>query len=417
MRTIGTGCTGFVADRMSGVPRSFIREILKTTLDPEIISFAGGLPNPSFFPVSEIKDATMKVLDEDGENALQYSTTEGYYPLRKFISDRYVEKKGIYISPDDIIITNGSQQAIALACKTFLNPRENVIVEEPGYLGAIQAISFYQPHFQGIRLRDNGIDTDMLERELAAIGGAKMYYFVPNFQNPSGITYTEAVRARVAEIFRNYDTLLVEDDPYAELSFSGTILPPMASYPGINVLSVGSFSKIISPALRLGWVAASRELIDKLTVSKQASDLHSNYLSQRIAHRFLTDNDVESHIKRIREHYKAQKNAMVEAMKKYFPEEVRFTNPDGGMFLWVSLPNNISAYDLFNDAIKEKVAFVPGSAFYTDESKGGYNEMRLNFTNSSEERIEEGIKRLGKIIKKKITEKFSGVVSDEEVAV
>ncbi|OPJ56567.1 PLP-dependent aminotransferase family protein [Clostridium oryzae] len=388
------------ADRMNKVQKSFIREILKVTENHEVISFAGGLPNPVSFPVEEIKKAAQKVLDENGSDVLQYSTTEGYLPLRQYIADRYYKRFGLKVNADEILITNGSQQGLDLIGKVLLNKEDDILLERPGYLGAIQAFSIFEPTFHSVTLKDDGVDTELLEKTLEKYK-PKLFYTVPNFQNPSGITYSEENRKALASILNKYDTVLIEDDPYGELRFIGEDVPPVRTYLHDNSIMLGSFSKIVSPAMRLGWICAKVEIMDKLITAKQAADLHSNYFSQRVVYQYLTDNDIEDHIKKIRELYKKQRNCMVNAIEKYFPSEIKSTKPEGGMFLWVTLPEGISSLDLFDVAAKQNVAFVPGDPFYTGDK--GINTFRLNYTNSSEEMIEEGIKRLAESIKQIIS--------------
>jgi len=388
------------ANRMGTTHKSFIREILKVAEDPKIISFAGGLPNPKFFPVKEIANASLKVLEENGENVLQYSTTEGYLPLREYIAERYRKKKGLKVDPDEILITNGSQQGLDLIGKVFLDTGDQIVIERPGYLGAIQAFSMYEPLFQSIPLFDDGIDTDLLEKTFMR-NKIKLFYAVPNFQNPSGITYSRKRRRGVANILKRHNAIFVEDDPYGELRFIGEDLPSIRHYLEDNTILLGSFSKIITPGLRLGWVCAKKDIMERIIVAKQASDLHSNYLSQRIVHQYLIDNDVDKHILKIRDAYKKRRDLMVSMIAEYFPEEIKYTKPEGGMFLWITLPEGISSSDLVDLAIKENAAFVPGNAFYVDG--GGNNTLRLNFSNSDEEKIEEGIKRLANIIKKSLS--------------
>jgi 2-aminoadipate transaminase len=385
------------ADRMAKTHRSFIREILKVTQDSKVISFAGGLPNPKLFPVKEFADACQKVLLEDGENVLQYSTTEGYLPLREFIAERYFVKKGLQASPDEILITNGSQQCLDLVGKVFLNKGDRIVIERPGYLGAIQAFGIFEPEFVPIPLLEDGIDMDLFEKALKA-GRTKLYHTVINFQNPSGVTYSRQKREKIAGIIKNHDTVLIEDNPYGELRFMGEDLPSMKNYLPDGTVVLGSFSKVVTPGLRLGWICAGREVMEKLIMAKQSSDLHSNYLSQRAVYQYLVDNDLDEHILNIRKAYKKQRDLMVSMIEEHFPREIKCTKPEGGMFLWVTLPENISSLDLFKLATKENVAFVPGKAFYVDG--GGDNTLRLNFSNSDEEKIEDGIKRLAKVIKR-----------------
>lgn len=388
------------ANRMSKVHKSFIREILKVTQDPEIISFAGGLPNPSSFPVKGIADAVSKVLATDGANALQYSTTKGYLPLREFIAERY-SKKGLKVSPNEILITNGSQQCIDLVGKVFLNKKDKVLMERPTYLAAIQSFGLYEPVFESVPLFDDGVDTDLLEKKLKN-SRIKLFYSIPSFQNPTGITYSLEKRQLVADILNETSTVFVEDNPYGEIRFIGEDLPFMKNYINDSIL-LGSFSKIISPGMRLGWIVANNEVMEKMVIAKQASDLHSNYFTQRIIHQYLMDNNIDEHIGKIRGLYKKQRDIMVSMIEEHFPPGVRYTKPEGGLFLWVTLPLGISSMELFKIAIKDKVAFVPGNAFYVDKIEN--NTLRLNFSNSDEEKIEEGIKRISKAINRLITSK------------
>ena len=389
------------ATRMNTIPKSFVREILKVTENPNVISFAGGLPNPRFFPVDEINTAASQVLTGADASALQYSTTEGYRPLREYIAQRYL-KKGLSVSADEILITNGSQQGLDLIGKVFIGRGDAVAIERPAYLGAIQAFSVYEPLFCPVPLLDDGADIDRL-KDVLSEHSVKLFHTVINFQNPSGISYSQSKRKELAELFAQYDIVMVEDDPYGELRFAGETPQSMRSLLDGKAILLGSFSKTIAPGLRLGWVCAGREIMDKLVVAKQASDLHSNSLCQRIVHRYLTNNNVDQHIATIIAVYKKQKDTMLAAIEEYFPPEVRCTRPEGGMFIWVTLPERLSALELFEHAVKENVAFVPGKPFFVDG--GGADCMRLNFSNSDEDRIEEGIRRLGRIMKNLLTDR------------
>ncbi|NYB51975.1 MAG: PLP-dependent aminotransferase family protein [Methanobacteriaceae archaeon] len=383
------------ARRMNNIPRSFVRETLKVTEDPDMISFAGGLPNPLTFPVEEIKKATSKVLDEEGDKVLQYSTTEGYGPLRELIAQRY-HKQGLEVGADDILITNGSQQCLDLVGKIFIDRGDGVIMERPTYLAAIQAFGLYEPDFHSVALLEDGADTKVL-RELLESEDIKMFYSVTSFQNPTGISYSKEKRREVAEILEENNTILVEDNPYGDIRFMGEELPPIKSQLADSIL-FGTFSKIVSPGMRMGWIVAPPEIMDKLVTAKQASVLHSNYFTQRVVHQYLSDNDVDSHIQKIRQLYKSQRDQMVDCIKEFLPSGVEHTEPEGGMFLWVTLPDGMSSLELFEIALEEKVAFVPGEAFYTDNPET--NTLRLNFSNCSEDEIVEGMKRLGRAIEK-----------------
>ncbi|HMQ51253.1 MAG TPA: PLP-dependent aminotransferase family protein [Anaerolineae bacterium] len=383
------------AGRMQNTQKSFIREILKVTEDPEVISFAGGLPNPNFFPVEALAEVSAKVLAQDGRRVLQYSTTAGYQPLRELIAQRYANQ-GLVIDPDEILIINGSQQGLDLVGKLFLEAGDRVILERPGYLGAIQAFSLYEPEFVPVSLEVDGPHLAELEAALSQ-SRLKLFYTVPNFQNPSGLTYTEAKRRAVAELVRQRDLIVVEDNPYGELRFTGEDAPSLKSFLGEQTVLLGSFSKVVAPGLRLGWICASPAIMDKLIVAKQAVDLHSNYFSQRVVAQFLLDHDLEAHLEQIRALYRRQCELMVSLMDELFPPEVTFTRPEGGMFIWVTLPEGISSMDLFERAAQRKVVFVPGSPFYVDG--GGHNTLRLNFSNADEARIETGMIRLVEAMK------------------
>ena len=382
------------ADRMSNVPRSFVREILRVTEDPDIISFAGGLPNPISFPHKEIAESAAAVFKDSSNEALQYGSTEGYKPLRDYIAKRY-QNSGLDVNPDNILMINGSQQGLDLIGKVFLNRDDVVLIERPTYLAAIQSFGLYEPKFVSIPLLEDGVDLEVLE-DMVESFNPKFFYSIPNFQNPTGITYSKNKREKIGDIFNENNTILVEDNPYGEIRFIGEDLQSIKNYIENSVL-LGSFSKIVSPGMRLGWIVADKEIMNHLITAKQASDLHSNYLTQMIVHRYLTGYDVENHIQNIRDMYRIQRDCMVNMIKKYFPSDVKYTKPEGGMFLWVTLPEDMSSMELFEIAIKENVAFVPGEAFYSNNPET--NTLRLNFSNSNKKKIEEGIKRLGHAIK------------------
>jgi 2-aminoadipate transaminase len=385
------------ASRMAKTPKSFIREILKVTQNPEIISFAGGLPNPALIDVEGIAQAAARVLADDGSVVLQYSTTEGYLPLRQFIADRYKKRLGLSVSPEEILITNGSQQCLDLIGKVFINAGDHIAIERPGYLGAIQAFSLYEPVFHPVTLNEEGPDPAML-RDACRHNNIRFFYGVPNSQNPSGITYSEERRKEIAGVLKQTDTLYIEDDAYGELNFSGRSLPSLRKYLPEQAIITGSFSKILAPGMRLGWIVAPPEIMEQIVIAKQASDLHSNYLSQRIAYEYLQQGTIETHISKIQEAYKNQCECMLNIMKETFPSSVTYTRPHGGMFVWVTLPEGCSSLDVFDAALKEQVAVLPGTPFYVDG--GGKNTMRLNFSNSTDQKIITGIQRLAQVIKK-----------------
>ncbi len=377
-------------------PSSFIREILKTTAQEDVISFAGGLPNPISFPINELKESTNRIITTFESKVFQYGTTEGYEPLREYIADRYKAKHGLKFEKDDILITTGSQQALDLLGKVLINKGDAVAIEKPGYLGAIQSCSLYQPSFKEITLTQEGLNTDELESVLQN-NKVKFLYTVPNFQNPTGITYSRENRAKIREIIADHDTFLVEDDPYGDLRFEGEDL----SYIGGDFLPqsilLGSISKIITPGFRLGWICTkNRELMNYLVIAKQAADLHSNIFAQYIIYDYLSHNDLNQHITKIKALYKEQSSAMKEAIQQYFPKEVSCTSPQGGMFMWATLPKGQSSLDLFQRASQKKVVFVPGDPFYTNQTNAP--TLRLNYTNSNPDTITEGIKRIASVM-------------------
>lgn len=380
------------SQRILGTKTSFIREILKVTENPAVISFAGGLPAPELFPVEAIAAATQAVLRDEGRAALQYSTTEGFLPLREWICERYARRFGLKVSPEEVLITTGSQQALDLIGKVFLNPGDGLAIEQPGYLGAIQCFSVYQPNFVGIPSSDTGPEKAALS---AACDGKsiKLIYTVPNFQNPSGATYSPEARQALAEQAQRSNAVLVEDDPYGELRYRGSAQPSLRCL-NPETLLLGTFSKIAAPGFRLGWVCAPREVIRKLVVAKQAADLHSDIFAQRVLARFLRDNDLNRHIATIQSSYGARAAAMVSAFRELMPAGCACNDPEGGMFVWATLPAGFSSRAFFDRAIERQVAFVPGTAFHFDG--GGENAMRLNFTNTPVERIRDGITRLAR---------------------
>jgi 2-aminoadipate transaminase len=384
------------AKRTRRVPKSFIREILKVSAEPDIISFAGGLPHPGLFPVRELKEAFIRLMDERGSESFQYGPSEGFRPLREWVCDRYRKRADLDISPDNVLITTGSQQALDLVGKVFLDEDDFVAMERPGYLGAIQAFSFYSEGIIQVPLMGDGPDMNVLESTLRE-RRPKIFYAIPNFQNPSGQSYNLAKREQLADLCARYGIVLVEDDPYGELRFAGSDLPPVFSFMKSSSLLLGTLSKIAAPGLRVGWVVSDEAILDRLLVAKQAADLHTSTLTQQLAWQYLSTNDIDEHIEAIREAYGRQRDCMINMIEEHFPGDISVTEPEGGMFLWVTLPEGCSSVELFELAIKEKVAFVPGAPFYVDG--GGMDTMRLNFSNADEPAIEEGIRKLGKCIK------------------
>jgi 2-aminoadipate transaminase len=388
------------AKRMEGMKASEIRELLKLTTKPEIISFAGGLPAPELFPVEEMKKVAVKVLDEGGQQALQYSTTEGFAPLREKIAAR-MEKLGISTEADRILITSGSQQGLDFTGKIFLNPDDVVVCESPSYLGAINAFKAYDCKFVEVPTDDDGMIMEDLEEILKTTPKARMIYVIPDFQNPTGKTWSVERRKQLLEIAGKYDLPIIEDNPYGELRFEGEIPPSVKAFDTDGrVIFLGTFSKTFAPGLRIGWVCASEEILGKYIMVKQGADLQTSTISQRELNAFLEMCSLDEHIEKIKAVYKKRRNLMLDTMKEHFPEEVKYTYPQGGLFTWVELPEYINARDLMIKALEKKVAFVPGGSFFPN---GGHeNAFRLNYSNMPEEKIVEGIKRLAEVLKEAI---------------
>ncbi len=385
--------------RIKNTPSSFIREILKVIQNPKIISFAGGLPNPISFPQEELKISMNSIADKYGAKIYQYSTTLGLESLRQFIADRYNKQWGMNIDIGNIIITTGSQQALDLIGKIFINEGDKVMVEKPSYLGLLQSFCLYRAEFVTTKLNDDGLDIEDLKNTLKT-HKPKLAYLIPNFQNPTGLTYTKENREKVFDVIKDENMILVQDDPYGELRFEESERIP---YIGMNKTNkniyLGSFSKIITPGMRLGYIIADKEIIKMLETAKQASDLHSNIFAQYLISDYLQNNDLDKHIEKIKKLYKEQAATMVEAMKEYFPSNIKFTIPKGGMFTWVTLPEGESVLKLFDKAIAKNVAFVPGHPFYVNPDPDKVNTLRLNYTNADSETIKTGIKRLSEALK------------------
>lgn len=377
------------------VKPSFLREILKAADSKDVISFAGGLPEPSLFPTQALADSAYRVLTQKGSEALQYTVTEGYFPLRKFISERYKLQQGIDIPPEQILITNGSQQALDLIGKLFLDPGDAIIMERPSYLGAIQCFNQYAPEILEVETGEEGPDPDHL-RMLINARRVKFFYTIPNYQNPTGRRHSLRSRIDTASTIGTSSTYLIEDDPYGDIRFEGRRLPSLYSLLPEKTMLLGSFSKTVTPGLRLGWVAASPDIIKRLTVLKQASDLHSSNLDQQILFDFLQHNNIEEHIGKIVSLYHKRRDVMQESLKKYFPDTVHYETPQGGMFFWLKFPKEISAMALLEKSMKEGIVFVPGETFYAHNPE--INTARFNFSSTEEEKMVKGLKLLGSMI-------------------
>jgi 2-aminoadipate transaminase len=396
------------AHRTQKMGSSVIRELLKFTEQPDIISFAGGLPAPEVFPVKEFQEACNQVLVDHGAQALQYSTTEGYLPLREMIA-RHNTRYSVRVTAENIMITSGSQQALDFIGRLFINRGDYVVVESPTYLGALQAWNAYGAQYISVPSDENGMIMDKLEEALRI--GPKFIYILPNFQNPSGSTLSLERRQRLVLLADQYGVPIVEDDPYGQLRYDGEHIPSVATldsryrndndgeYTG-SVIYLSTFSKLLAPGLRLAWVIAPPQVIRKLVMTKQAADLHTSSFNQHVAYEVAKGGFLDEHVKVIRATYKERRDVMIEMMEEMFPAGVSWTKPQGGMFLWGVLPENVDAAEVLKVAVERKVAFVPGGSFHPNG--GGTNTMRLNFSFSSPDTIREGITRLGVTLKEAV---------------
>ncbi|MGC9529656.1 MAG: PLP-dependent aminotransferase family protein [Candidatus Bipolaricaulaceae bacterium] len=394
--------SSLLAKRVLTARRSVIRELLKLTEQPDIISFAGGLPDPETFPRQVLAQLAAEEIRVNYTKSLQYTTTEGKRPLRAAIID-WLAEDGIHFQLEQLIITSASQQGLDLVAKTFLDPGDAVFCSLPTYLGAIQAFQAMEAHLVGVPLYEDGMDLEALEEavDAARAGGhrPKLVYVVPDFQNPSGVTWSAAKRERLLEIAAREDLLVVEDIPYRKLRFAGQPVPPIASMDEDGrVIVLFTLSKVLAAGLRLGALGGPAELVDKLVTMKQATDLCTCALTQRIAARFLQENDLAGHLRKICRHYREKRNAMIEALERYMPraEGISWTRPEGGLFLWVRLPAGVDTEKMLPRAVEHKVAYVIGAPFFVDGS--GRNTMRLSFSKASREEIGEGMRRLGQVV-------------------
>lgn len=394
--------------RTQNMKGSMIRELLKFTQLPEVISFAGGMPAPEIFPINEFSEASARVFKNHGQEALQYGTTDGYLPLREMIA-RHTNKYGIKVTADNIMITNGSQQALDLIGKIFINPGDRILVETPTYLGALQAWATYNAQFTTVPSDEDGIQVDNLEKALRA--GPKFMYVLPNFQNPTGVTIPLERRLRLVELADKYGVPIIEDDPYGQLRFEGEHIPAVevlddrmrndngCCYSG-NVIYLSTFSKILAPGIRIAWVVATPEIIQKLVMAKQGADLHSSTFNQILTYEVARHGFITAHVKTIIRVYRERRDIMLEELEKNMPHNTKWTHPQGGLFLWVTLPEGFNTTDLLKKAVEKKVAFVPGFSFHP--LGGGENTMRLNFSNAQPDMIRLGVQRLADVIKENL---------------
>ncbi|MFI5116497.1 MAG: PLP-dependent aminotransferase family protein [Terriglobales bacterium] len=389
------------AQRTKTAKSSIIRELLKLTQRPEVISFAGGLPAPEIFPVERFREACQQVLTTNPSIALQYGPTEGYRPLRELIV-AHMARYGILATVDNILITSGSQQALDLIAKLLINRGDRILVESPTYLGALQAFDLMGAEYVTVPIDDDGLQTAEMDRALRS--GPKFMYILPNFQNPGGTTLSRSRRDELVLLSDKYGIPIIEDDPYGQLRYEGEHIPPLVvldrtnllrdnGYLLGNVIYLSTFSKVLAPGLRLGWIVAPPDVITHLVQLKQSTDLHTSSFTQMVAYEVARDGFMEEHVKLIRRVYKERRDAMLEALHDYFPPEVSWTHPHGGLFLWVTLPPGIDTMKLLDTALRQDVAFVPGEPFFPSGQETG-SHMRLNFSNARPEQIREGIRRL-----------------------
>jgi len=401
--------TSRYALRTKDIKSSAIRELLKITQQPEVISFGGGLPASDVFPVQRFEEACRRVLAEKAVMALQYGETEGYKPLRDMIA-RHIARYGIQARAENVLITTGSQQALDLIGKLLINPGDRILVEAPTYLGALQAFNAYGAEYVSVPCDEQGLRTELLEVPLRF--GPKFMYVLPNFQNPGGTTLSEDRRRVLVSLGNRYGIPIVEDDPYGQLRYEGEHLPPLvvldrenvphdSGYTLGNVIYLSTFSKTLAPGLRLGWVVAPAGVIAKLVQLKQGADLHTSTFTQVVAYEVARGNFLDEHVKQIRSVYRERRDVMLEALRQYFPAGVKWTYPKGGLFLWVTLPEGADASKLFLEALKQNVAFVPGDSFFPSNEQGpeSRRHLRLNFSNARPEQIREGVRRLSVAVK------------------
>jgi len=393
--------SAFYSKNAQNMKRSEIRELLKVTRRPEIISFAGGLPAPQTFPVKQLEEISCQLLREKGATALQYGPTEGEAPLREELA-KWLSHEKTSIKPENILITTGSQQGLDIVSKIFLDPNDIVVMELPTYIGGLQTFTSYRAKMIGVPQDNHGMRIDLLETLLAKLARKgrkpKFIYVVPDFQNPSGVTMTLERRKALLQLAYKFEIPILEDSPYRDLRFAGQAVPAIYSLDTENqVIALGTFSKLLCPGLRLAWIIAPTEWMDRMIVAKQGMDLCSPSYTQLIVAEFLKRGYLKAQVESIRKLYATKREAMLAALRKYMPKGVKWTEPEGGLFLWVQLPKKMSATDLFPKAIENKVAYVIGSAFHCNGK--GLNTMRLNFSYPSEEQIDEGIRRLAKMIK------------------
>ncbi len=387
-----------LSERSKRITPSFLREILKLAIRPEIISFAGGLPAPEYFPIREFEEACHHILQTQGEIALQYSATEGYRPLKEFLAEKLL-KYGILVEPENILTTNGSQQGLDLIGKMFVDPNSCIITSRPTYLGALQAWNSYEAHYCTVPMDEQGMIVEEIPSLLDADHTHNLIYVLPNFHNPAGTTLPLERRKHLVEIARKHDLVIVEDDPYGELRYEGEDIMPLFRMAPERTIYLSTFSKTLAPGIRLAWIVAPKPIINRLVQAKQGADLHTGTFVQMVANDICQRGILRQHVRRLRTEYAKRRDSMLDSLTEHMPEGVKWAKPEGGLFLWVRTPESIDTEKLFERALESNVAYVPGFAFYP-EPGGGRHSMRLNFSCANEEKINEGIYRLSLAMKK-----------------
>ena len=401
--------TRHFSERTKEMRASEVRELLKLLQVPDMISFAGGFPNPESFPAEIIRQIVNDVLEKDGAQALQYGITEGYAPLREGVADR-MKKRGMDISKENVLIVSGSQQAIDLMGKIFIDPKDTIVISAPTYLAALTNWAAMQATFESIPIDHNNMRMDIFEERMKRLvkrsNPPEIVYVLPNFQNPAGVTMPEKNRRKMVNMASEYDFIILEDDPYGDLRYRGDPIPPLKHWDDEGrVVYTSTFSKILAPGLRVGWVVADPDILKKLIVAKQSTDVCANVLGQRIAHEYIVRGHIDPQIEKIKQLYKRKMDLMLSGMEEFMPDGIEWTKPEGGMFLWVTLPEMMDSVELLKKALRKRVAFVSGRAFFADP-KEGTSTMRLNFTHPSDQMITEGLRRLGSVLNQEIVSKW-----------
>ncbi len=414
---MASGFSRHFSQRAREMKASDVRELLKLLQVPDMISFAGGMPDPQTFPIDFIRDITSDVLSKDGGKVLQYGVTEGYPPLRESITER-MRDKGMDASVDNVMVVSGSQQVIDLMGKVFIDPKDVIVVSAPTYLAALTGFATYQTTFEPIPIDEDNMRLDLFEERVKKLtkrsNQPKIVYVLPNFHNPAGVTMPEANRKRLVDLASEYDFIILEDDPYGELRYVGEHLKPIKAFDDEGrVVYMGTFSKVLSPGLRVGWVVADPEILKKLIIAKQSTDVCTNVLGQAIAHEYMARKLMDKQIVKICEIYGRKLKTMLEGMDEFMPDGVTWLKPEGGMFLWVTLPEGLESPSLLEKTLKKRVAFVSGRAFFPDP-RDGFSTMRLNFSHPKEDMITEGLRRLGSVINQEMVSKWDKTADKDE---